>query len=214
MQIGIVGLPNSTKTTIFNALTKSQAEELYHLGQQFVDEERSRVRGARNEPLALVRLLEESELRARFVVWAAATLTLRQQSVLLPDSTVDLVGWNYFSGGAVLAPQAHPIAYMDKAQLVDGLLRWHVGRFGFGERELPIVRSHIERFVKGLPAEPAIHQRGVLSVKYTNAVAGKTAALHRALLAERELSWSQRDRLRREQRFCVPVRIAAPTVGD
>ena len=34
MQIGIVGLPNSTKTTIFNALTRSQAEtSLFTSGQ-------------------------------------------------------------------------------------------------------------------------------------------------------------------------------------
>jgi ribosome-binding ATPase YchF (GTP1/OBG family) len=30
MQIGLVGLPNSTKTTIFNALTKSHAETAVH----------------------------------------------------------------------------------------------------------------------------------------------------------------------------------------
>ena len=34
MQIGIVGLPNSTKTTIFNALTHSQVETTaYSTGQ-------------------------------------------------------------------------------------------------------------------------------------------------------------------------------------
>ena len=188
-------------------LTKRQAEELFHLGRQYVAEERERVRDARNEPLALVRLLDESRLRTRMVEWAAATLTPRQQNVLMPESTRDLVGWNYFNGTSVLAPQAHPVAYMDKAQLVDALLRWQIGRFGFGEREQPIVRSHIARFVAALPAEPACHKRGILSVSYTSAVAAQTAKLHRALLSEGGFTWAQRDRLRREQRFCVPVRV-------
>ena len=204
-------LVNAIHFTLSDArqpLTDRQAEELFHLGRQYVAQERERVRDARSEPLALVRLLDESRLRTRMVEWAAATLTPRQQSVLMPESTRDLVGWNYFNGTSVLAPQAHPVAYGDKSQLVDALLHWQIGRFGFGEREQPIVRSHIARFVAALPAEPACHKRGILSVSYTSAVAAQTAKLHRVLLSESGFTWAQRDRLRREQRFCVPVRIA------
>ena len=195
-------------------LTRQQEDELFLLGRQYVDEERVRVREARHEPLALARLIRECQLRDRLLDWASATLTPGQQDVLLPAATQDLVGWSYFSGSAVLAPQAYPVAYVEKAQLVDALLRWHVGRFGFGRRDLPIVRSHLERFVASLPDEPASQKAGVLSVRYTTDVAQKTAELRNALLDVGSFTWAQRDRLRREQRFCVPVRIAAPTVGD
>jgi hypothetical protein len=41
-------------------------------------------------------------------------------------------------------------------------------------------------------------------------LAEATTGLRRTLLAEKSFTWAQRDRMRRERNFCVPVHIAAP----
>jgi hypothetical protein len=199
-------------------LTREQAEELFHLGGQYIEEERERVKEKSTETLALAQLLSEMKLRGRMLDWARTTLTPKQQSLLQPESTRDLMGWSYFSSVAVLGPHARPIAYVDRRQLVDALLRWHVSRFGFTESQAPAIRDVLERFVKELPAEP-LQQGGrvgggVLSGDYTVAVADKTADLRRALVADESLSWAQRDRIRKERLFAVPVRILAPLSGN
>jgi len=191
-------------------LTAEQAEELFYLGSQFVAREQLRVEGARAEPLALARLLVEMRLRGEMLGWARATLTPKQQSLLQPTATRDLVGWSYFSAASVLSSHARPVAYAGSSELLDVLVRWHAARFGFGKSELPIVRVHLKKFVDGLPAEPALQKRGVICESFAVKMAEATAQLRRTLLAEKSFTWAQRDRMLREKNFCVPVRIAAP----
>ena len=164
----------------------------------------------RDGRLALARLLEEMRLRSELLGWARATLTPTQQLLLQPESTRDLVGWSYFSGSSVISAHAQPVAYIDRVSLVDVLLRWHAGRFGFGDSELSIVRTHIAKFVANLPDEPALQRRGLLSASFAVKMAEASVELRHALMAEKSFSWAQRDRIRRERRFCVPVRVAAP----
>ena len=191
-------------------LTPEQAEELFYLGTQFVAKERLRVEGARSEPLALARLIDEMKLRSEMMGWARATLTPKQQSLLQPSATRDLVGWSYFSAASVLNTHARPLTYSGEADLLEVLVRWHVARFGFGDSELPIVRLHLKKFVADLPDEPALQKRGVMCESFAVKMAQATTQLRRSLLAEKSFTWAQRDRMRRDKDFCVPVSIAAP----
>lgn len=149
-------MANSIAATLDAAglpLSETQTEALGKIGREFSDRDRARIAAYDDRTWELQRVLEEADLRDRFVEAAFLLLTPDQRNALTPEPVKGLLGFDLYSSGLVLATHLAPVGAKGRDDYAEKVAQNLTTRSGVAAERKEDLRKMVAEWAAGLPEE-------------------------------------------------------------
>jgi len=206
----LVNLVHSALAKAGRPLTPEQEEAVSAIGHRYVDEDRRRLAGYPQGALAARKLVDEAELKERFVAEIAGVLTEEQRAILHPPGTRGWTNLDLFSSGVVLGPLLQPVVAGDRAALAAAAAEWHARALSLAADLRPaldaVALEWASRVDPAFLAEamPAFAEHRMVRVERALESARLAAALREAIALRVPLAPESRKALEGLVQFQVP----------